>query len=129
MSFRDLTARLVSMNRKGLVLLIEDDEATARFMRLALQPEEYSLMVASSRQDALAAMKERKPALIIMDYLMPGLSAPEFIEEARSLAYEGPILLCTALHEDILLPVEDVLYKPFDPKELLERLHVWLPCD
>jgi DNA-binding response OmpR family regulator len=110
------------MNAKRHVLLIEDDEPTVRFMRLTLKRKGYAVEVASNRQDALAALSGEKPALVIMDYVMAGLSSPDFIRGARGLGFQGPILLCTAMHQDYGLAVEDVLYKPFDPDELLKRL-------
>jgi DNA-binding response OmpR family regulator len=114
--------RGVPMNGKKRVLLIEDDEPTVRFMRLTLKRKGYAVEVASNRQDALISLSTQKPALIIMDYVMTGLSSPDFIKGARGLGFEGPILLCTAMHQDYGLAVEDVLYKPFDPDELLKRL-------
>jgi DNA-binding response OmpR family regulator len=110
------------MNGKERVLLIEDDEPTVRFMRLTLKRKGYDVEVASNRQDALDALSRQKPTLVIMDYVMSGLPSPEFIEGARGLGFQGPILLCTAMHQDYGLAVEDVLYKPFDPDELLKRL-------
>jgi DNA-binding response OmpR family regulator len=110
------------MNGEKHVLLIEDDEPTVRFMRLTLKRKGYAVDVASNRQDALVALSRQKPALVIMDYVMAGLSSPDFIQSARGLGFQGPIMLCTAMHQDYGLAVEDVLYKPFDPDELIKRL-------
>jgi DNA-binding response OmpR family regulator len=110
------------MNGKRNVLLIEDDEPTVRFMRLTLKRKGYAVEAASNRQDALAALSSQMPALVIMDYVMAGLSSLDFIKGARGLGFQGPILLCTAMHQDYGLAVEDVLYKPFHPDELIKRL-------
>jgi CheY-like chemotaxis protein len=91
-------------------------------MRLTLGPEGYDLRLASSRQEALQSIEREMPDALVMDYLMTGPSPAEFIDRARSSGFTGPILLCTALHEEIELPVDDVLLKPFDPDVLASKL-------
>jgi CheY-like chemotaxis protein len=110
------------MTTNKLVLLIDDDPPTTRVMRLILEPEGYALNVVSDREEALMSLTDQRPAVVIMDYLMAGLGPAEFIEQARGSGFDGPILLCTALHQDLGLAVDDVLLKPFYPDELTKRL-------
>ena len=114
------------MNEKTRILLIEDDEPSVRVMRLILEPEGYELDVSANRQEALTALGEQRPALVIMDYMMGGLAPSEFIDNARAIGFQGPILLCTAMHDDGGLQVDDVLFKPFDPDELSGKLSALL---
>lgn len=100
------------------VLLIEDDPATTRLMRLILEGDGCTVEVVGSRDEALATLSGRDPALIIMDFLMGGLGPEEFIESARRGGFKGKMLLCTAMQKQPILKVDDVLLKPFDPGDL-----------
>lgn len=114
---------------KGLVLAIEDDAPTARVMRLILEPEGYTLNVVANRDEALRVIEAEPPDIMIMDYLMDGLGAESFVHRARAAGFRGPILLCTAMHQELDLPVDDVLLKPFDPDELPKKLAALLSAE
>jgi DNA-binding response OmpR family regulator len=114
------------MHGAASVLLVEDDAATARMMRLILEPEGYELRIASDRDDALAAVSARLPNAVIMDYYTSGTAPDSFITEIRQRGFTGPIVLCTALSDPPALAVDDVLLKPFDPDELPRRLAILL---
>jgi DNA-binding response OmpR family regulator len=111
---------------KGLVLVIEDDEPTTRVMRLILEMEGYRLRIVPNREEALDVIATEPPDVLITDYMMGGLTLEAFLDQARSSGFKGPILLCTALHQEFGLAVDDVLLKPFDPDELPKRLDVLL---
>ena len=114
---------------KPRVLAIEDDPPTARIMRLILETEGFTLQVAGSRDEALIAIQDEAPDVVIMDYLMEGLSPSDFVRQLRDDGFVGPILLCTAFHEDVDLDVDGVLLKPFEPDELPKRLRELLSRD
>ncbi len=108
------------------VILVDDDVPTSRFMRLILEPEGYALAVAKTRDEALTLLSKDLPDAIVMDYRMPGLAVTSFVHNARALGFQGPILLCTATRQELHLPVDDVLFKPFDPNDLTRKLSVLL---
>ena len=110
------------MKQQRSVLIIDDDAATLRFMRLVLESEGFSVQTASSRADALAQMSVGQPDVVVMDYLMDGLAPDAFIEQARTSGLTAPILLCTGMQWDRGLAVDDVLVKPFDIDELARRI-------
>jgi DNA-binding response OmpR family regulator len=104
------------------LLLIEDDAPTARLIRVSLDRNEFSIEVEPDREKALEFIGRRRPDAIVMDYVMGGMSAESFIEKARASGFDGPIVLCTAMHTSLDLDVADVIHKPFDPDELGPRL-------
>jgi two-component system chemotaxis sensor kinase CheA len=110
------------MNENKSVLVIDDDIPTLRMMRLLLETEGYSFQAAPDREQALLLLKGHLPSVVIMDYVMEGLAPSDFIHEAKAMGFSGPFLLCTAVHGDIDLDVDDVLFKPFDPDELPRKL-------
>ena len=107
--------------------LVDDDAPTARVVRLSLAIEGLPLEMVASRDEALASIGKQPPDVLIMDYLMPGLSAADFIARAREAGFVGPILLCTAMDGQIDLPVDGVIRKPFDPDELAATVKALLP--
>ena len=96
-------------------------------MSLIVRHGGYELAEAFSREDALVALEESLPAVVIMDYMMPGLEPSAFIDQIRARGFSGPIILCTALSSPPELPVDGVLLKPFDPDDLLAKLAELLP--
>ena len=104
------------------VLVIDDDEATLRVMRLVLAQDGFSVETASSRADALAELSTRQPDVVVMDYQMGGLAPELFIAQAKAAGLTAPILLCTGRREELGLLVDDVLVKPFDIDDLAARV-------
>ena len=109
------------------VLLVDDDAPTRRVISLILRQAGYELREALSREDALVALENSLPAVVVMDYMMPGLEPRQFIDQVRARGFGGPIVLCTALSSPPDLPVDGVLLKPFDPDDLLAKLDGLLP--
>src|SRR5688572_6892407 len=106
-----------------VVLVIDDDVATVRMMRLVLEAEGFAVETAASRAAALEHLHTLKPDVVIMDYLMGGLTPEAFIESARASGLMAPILLCTGMqNRNVQLAVDDILVKPFDIDELVERV-------
>ena len=104
------------------VLVAEDDPALRRLLELLLGSEGYDVRAVEDGVDAMAAVLESRPDIIICDVMMPRMSGLTFCRELRALSGAGavPVVLLTArvFDEDI----EDVMRlggitfmnKPFD---------------
>ncbi len=108
------------------VLLVDDDEPTSRLIQLILGLEGYTVSVSQTREEALVVAQETSPDLVITDYLMRGLDAVSFLAQLREQGFSGPILLCTAFHDDLDLETDGVLRKPFDPNDLTKKVKALL---
>jgi two-component system phosphate regulon response regulator OmpR len=122
------------MSRKAFTLLVVDDDRRLRdLLEKYLMEQGFWVVTAESAKEARKRLKENKIDLIILDVMMPGESGLEFTQKWR--AGEGgqesnlPILMLTALGEienritGLESGADDYLSKPFEPRELILRIH------
>lgn len=115
------------MPSKARILVVDDDESIRELAGLYLQKEGFEVVSAVDGPRALEVAKEARPALIVLDIMLPGMSG---FEVCRALRQEGdvPILMVTARDEDVdkivglELGADDYLTKPFNPRELVARV-------
>ena len=120
---------------KGRVLVVDDDTALAEMLGIVLRGEGFEPSFVSDGDKALAAFKESKPDLVLLDLMLPGRDG---IEVCRLIRAEAgvPIVMLTAKSDtvDVVLGLEsgadDYISKPFKPKELVARVRARLrPSD
>ncbi|MBP2474373.1 DNA-binding response OmpR family regulator [Crossiella equi] len=113
------------------ILLAEDDPRQARLIRTYLERAGYVVLVCGDGPTALALARERRPDLVVLDVMMPGLGG---IDVCRVLRAEStvPILMLTARSADADLVLgldvgaDDYLTKPYSPTELTARVRALL---
>ncbi|MFI5058026.1 MAG: diguanylate cyclase [Candidatus Acidiferrales bacterium] len=119
--------------RNGIQILVVDDSAFSRkLLEHALSDESYTLLFAESGEEALRLFQERRPAVVITDWVLPDSSGPELCQRIRSDAqnsYTYIILLTSMTEKDSVVKglaagADDYLTKPFDASELLARIGV-----
>jgi len=114
-----------------VVLLIEDDPDTRDILTIGLRAQRCDVMEAENRDAALALIKARGvPDVIIMDYMMHGMSAEEFIQELTAITSALPrVILMTAANQADdrakALGIPEVLRKPFSPLDVFAQIE---PC-
>jgi len=115
----------------GKTILIVDDEASIRDMlRVALEMADYQCLEAEDAQQAHTLIVDRKPQLILLDWMMPGTSGVELARRLKrdELTAEIPIIMLTAKGEEdnkiqgLEVGADDYITKPFSPRELVARL-------
>lgn len=114
------------------VLIVDDDPGHVRHVREGLAGHGYSFREASNGAQALSAIREHRPDLILMDVEMPGLGGVEVCRIVKANGGEGgfgfiPVILMTARQaagkvEGLELGADDYLVKPFDMLELSARV-------
>lgn len=115
----------MSTQRKT-VLVIEDNVDVREALLIALSVEGYDAIGTATRDEALEALNNLRPALILMDHHMPGLSADQFVEYIRNKYERVPVVLMTAgqgaLSTAIQLGLKYALEKPFEYRTLLRTV-------
>jgi len=112
------------------VLVVDDEPDIVALVAYHLAKSGYSVSTATSGTDGLAVARRDKPALVILDLMLPGLSGLEVMEELRGEAATAGIavLMLTARREEsdrikgLTLGADDYLTKPFSPQELVLRV-------
>jgi two-component system OmpR family response regulator len=114
------------------ILVVEDDPKLAQFIELELKYEGYGVMVCRDGLSALTQARETKPDLILLDWMLPGISGLEICRRLRTTGDKVPIILLTAKDEisdrvaGLDAGADDYLIKPFSIEELLARMRAHL---
>ena len=110
------------------ILIIDDDVAIGNLEQEVLEWEGYLVQRAYSGTEALLLLKEKKPDLILLDLMLPGMSGEDILPQIQGI----PVIVVsakTAVEDKVELLLGgavDYLTKPFDTKELLARIAVRL---
>lgn len=111
-------------------VMIVDDELTIRdLIEFTLEPE-FSVIKATSGEEALEKIKEEKPDILILDIMMPKLDGYEVCHRLKSdkATKEIPIIILTAKHQTpdirraVELKADEYITKPFEPDLLRKRI-------
>ncbi len=114
------------------ILVVEDEVKLARFIELELGYEGYDTSVAHDGLSGLTLARDLNPDLIILDWLMPGLTGLELCRRLRTTGNKVPVILLTAKDEvsdrvaGLDAGADDYVVKPFSIEELLARVRAHL---
>jgi DNA-binding response OmpR family regulator len=112
----------------SLILVIEDDPRIQRALRRQFAAEGYEVHIEGEGPSGLAAAKSMKPAIVVLDLMLPGLSGRTICREIKEWSPDLPVIVVSAISEvaDKVLLLEtgadDYVTKPFSPRELLARV-------
>jgi urea transport system substrate-binding protein len=109
----------------GRVLVVEDDATVSFFVAATLLDEGYEVATARDGQEGLARVQEQPPDVVLLDYQLPALPAPQFVVAYRHI-HDAPIVLMTAAlsaqERCAEVRAEGCLPKPFDLDTLLAEV-------
>jgi len=116
------------------VLVVEDDRDIAELVERYLQKAGFSIELLSSGRDALKAIADRTPDLLILDLMLPHVDGLEICRSVRSDPQTAaiPIIMLTARAEEserivgLEIGADDYVAKPFSPNELVARVRALL---
>jgi two-component system phosphate regulon response regulator PhoB len=119
---------------KPLVLIVEDELPQVELLRYNLEADGLAVTVASDGEEALLKIEEEAPDLVLLDWMLPGLSGMEVCRRLRqrSATRQLPIIILTARGEesDRIMGLEsgadDYVVKPFSPSEMIARVRAVL---
>jgi two-component system, cell cycle response regulator len=116
----------------GFKILIADDSAVYRKLLEQTLSDDYSILMATSAEQALEIFDREHPSLVITDWVMPDMTGIELCQRIRSnenSPYTYVILLTTVAEKENIVKgfsagADDYLTKPFDRQELVARVRV-----
>ena len=119
---------------KANILIVEDEEALTLLLRYNLEAEGYGVETVPRGDEADLLLKERAPDLVILDWMLPGLSGIELCRRlrARPETKQLPIIMLTARGEEservrgLATGADDYIVKPFSVPELSARVRALL---
>ncbi len=118
------------MNKQ--ILVVEDHEPTADFLRTTLEIEGYEVRIAHDGITALAHIKTHPPDLVLLDVILPGVDGFEVCRFVRQREDYIPIVMLTGQREEqdkitgLEMGADDYIVKPFGARELLARVQAVL---
>ena len=110
------------------VLVVDDDPTVSDVVRRYLELAGFEATMAADGLSALAAVRERRPDLVVLDLMLPGMDGLEVCRRLRDDDAEVPVIMLTALGEEadrvvgLSLGADDYVTKPFSPRELVLRV-------
>lgn len=112
------------------VLVVDDEPDIVALCAYHLAKAGYRVVTAASGGDALEQARRQRPALVVLDLMLPGMSGYDVLEHIRSddALKQTPVLMLTARREEadriqgLTLGADDYLTKPFSPQELVLRV-------
>jgi two-component system phosphate regulon response regulator PhoB len=119
---------------KPLILVVEDEEPLTLLLRYNLEAEGYEVEVSARGDEAEVRLRERLPDLLVLDWMLPGLSGIELCRRLRTRddTAQLPILMLTARGEEderirgLATGADDYVVKPFSVPELMARVKALL---
>jgi two-component system phosphate regulon response regulator PhoB len=113
------------------ILIVEDEDAIREMLVMVLEQASLSVIAVASAEEAQLSLADNaRPDLILLDWMLPGISGVEFAKQLKQddLFKELPIILLTARGEEedkvrgLEIGADDYITKPFSPKELIARI-------
>lgn len=112
------------------ILVVEDDAAIRELLSISLESAGHRVIEAESAEAAEQLMKAALPDLILLDWMLPGRSGPQFAARIREneRSKEVPIIMLTARTDEqdritgLDVGADDYIVKPFSPRELIARI-------
>ena len=115
-----------------LVLVVDDDPRLREYMRVNLELEGYSVREAASADDALTAIEDQAPELVLLDVVMPGVDGWQMLQRMQERHGSIPVIMFSGQIESSAADAErrgarGFIGKPFDPQQLIERAKQLVP--
>ena len=116
------------------ILIVDDNPTNLQVLTQTLEDLDYPIVMASSGEQAVAIAKDHKPALVLLDIMMPGVDGYQTLETLRNIdsLQETPVIFLSALDDldyklkGLAQGAVDYITKPFQVREVLARVETHL---
>ncbi len=119
------------MERRPLILIVDDESRMRRFVRWNLETEGFEVIEAENAFEALEKVRTQMPDLVILDVAMPDMDGFEALQRIREIS-DVPVIMLTVKDDEedrirgLDLGADDYVTKPFSPRELASRIRAVL---
>lgn len=116
------------MSKKIKALIVEDELSIRKFISINLSRNEFEVEEAECGEEALEKVETFKPAVVVLDVMMPGIDGFEVCQKIREKYKDIIIIMLTAKGQDmdkimgLEIGADDYMVKPFNPLELMARI-------
>ena len=117
--------------KNRVILVIDDEERMARFIRLNLEQDGFQVVEAYRGMEGIQTLRDAMPDLVLLDIMLPDIDGFEVLRMIREIS-SVPIIMLTAKGEEndrvkgLELGADDYVTKPFSPRELVSRVRAVL---
>lgn len=117
--------------RNKKILVVDDEERMARFIRLNLEHDGFQVIEAFKGMQAVGLLRDKMPDAVILDVMLPDIDGFEVLQLIREVS-TVPVIMVTAKGEEedrvkgLELGADDYVTKPFSPRELVSRVRAVL---
>lgn len=119
---------------KPCILVVEDETPLVTLLRYNLEEAGFEVVEATDGEEALISVRERRPDLVVLDWMLPAVSGIEVCRQLRRRpeTRDVPVIMLTARTEEtdrirgLDGGADDYVTKPFSPKELIARIRAVL---
>jgi two-component system KDP operon response regulator KdpE len=115
------------MTAGARILVVDDEAPIRRWLKVNLETRGYTVDTAETGEQGIKALENRRPDLLILDLLMPGMGGIDVVRKLRSVS-TIPIIVLSAIGEEVQkvqaleLGADDYMTKPFGMEELFARI-------
>lgn len=123
---------MTTANRLDKIVIIDDDARIRDLLRRFLSQEGFDVLMAEDSRALTRIMQRESVDLLVLDLMLPGEDGLNICRRLRAEGQKVPIIMLTAKGEDVdriaglEIGADDYLAKPFNPRELLARIHAVL---
>jgi Response regulators consisting of a CheY-like receiver domain and a winged-helix DNA-binding domain len=117
--------------KNRVILVVDDEERMARFIRLNLEHDGFQVVEAFKGMQAIQALRDSMPDIVLLDVMLPDIDGFEVLKLIREIS-TVPVIMLTARGEEddrvhgLELGADDYITKPFSPRELVSRVRAVL---
>jgi CheY-like chemotaxis protein len=113
--------------KKQLVLVVDDHPRVLRFIEIDLKLRGYEVITTTSGEEALGLVKSKKPDIMLLDIIMPGIDGLEVLRRLRGFS-RLPVIAFSASPGErdsaMHLGANDFLSKPFQPDDIVRKINI-----
>ncbi len=120
---------MLHKNEIKRILVVDDEPSIGKMLKIKLALEGYEAIVTTSGAEAVRLAEEKKPDLVLLDIVMPGMDGFEVLNRVREFS-DVPVIVFTgkpdAAEDAVRLGATDFISKPFMPDKLMGKIREYL---